>query len=232
MLQPSVRVRAFFDGTASVIGLMQLAAWGLTVDAARGLVQCNAATPAIDNSNNGDPAEIWYEVEVTNPENGKTALYTALIDTGVAYSAFPSAEKRLGALPGGFTHTATHGGFVHGLLGVLGIRLVRRAHRDLSHDDPFTWSYGVLHSEQPFAPASVQEIAAKLDAPFALIGLSTIAAWGMQLHPTHGLIPPCDERSNGGQSDRSPAAAPAPPPSFSPSHIPVMTSTSAKHANP
>lgn len=177
---------------------MQLAAWGLTVDAARGLVQCSACLPYVNDASEDGLAEIWYEVEVTNPDNGKTALYTALVSTGAVYSAFPSAAKRLGALAGGYTHAITHGGVVLSQLGVLGIRLLRRAHRDVDHDDPFTWSYDAQTStsEQPSASAAVTEIAAKLDAPFAFIGLSTIAARGMQLHPIRGLIPPCDERGD------------------------------------
>ena len=208
--QLSARVRAFVDGSASVIGLKQLAAWGLTVDAARGLVQCYAGTPVVDNANEDDLAEIWYEVEVTNPADGKSALYTALVDTGAVYSAFPSAAIRLGALPGGYTHAVTHGGLVKGQLGVLGIRLLRRAHRDFGHDDPFTFSYDTVSStSEPFT-AAVHEIPAKLDAPFALIGLSTIAAWGLQLHPTRGLIPPCDARSDAELDELTPAAALSP----------------------
>jgi len=41
------------------------------------------------------PPAMWYVVEVINPVNNKSALYTAILSTGATRSTFPRAWKRL-----------------------------------------------------------------------------------------------------------------------------------------
>lgn len=146
------RARAFFAGTASVIGMESLVAWGLSVDPSCGLVYTvdpTSATPiAPPTSVATGTVEVWYEVEVTNPSNQKSTIYTALVDTGSSYSAFPSTVHWLGAKPGGQSHTATHRGNFRSLLSVFNVRLLRRAYRNFTHevDDgrggiEFSWHY-------------------------------------------------------------------------------------------
>lgn len=201
------RTSALLDGRHSVVGMDLLVAWGLSIDPVRGLVDCGSdpcSDPDFGDTSAADDtvaAEIWYEVEVTNPWDRSTARYTALVDTGATYSVFPDAELRLGAKPGAAARTSTHIGESVTFAGVLCIQLLRRAHRISSSDpDPFMWTYDAV---LPVSAATVSaelcsarggnnpEVIAKLDGNFAVIGLNSIAALGLQLHSRDGLVAPC-----------------------------------------
>lgn len=190
-----------------------LIAWGLSIDPVSGLVDCGddprsdpdvGGTSAADNA---DPAEIWYEVEVTNPWSGLTARYAALVDTGATYSTFPDAELRLGARPGAAARTSMHNGEFVTLTGVLCLRLLHRAHRIPSSSpgsDPFVWTYDADLAASTFAArpglcvakgGNNPGVIAKLEGNFALIGLNSIAALVLQLHPLDGLVAPCASQS-------------------------------------
>lgn len=178
--------RALLSGDVSVIGMNNIAAWGLCVHPTRGLVHCNHEVPSFPLS---EPIEFWYEVEVTNPLNGKSELYTAIVDTGAAISAFPSAGLLLDAKAGGFAKVVTHVGTVNAYIGVLLVRCLRRAHRI---SPSFEWNYdsprALLTGDGSDFMKANPEIAAQLESPIAVIGLNLMNAWGAQLNPVAGLV--------------------------------------------
>ena len=200
--QHSTRASAVFTGKQSVIGMELITDWSLCVDSVHGLVHCAGAVVPGTRTALLDPVEIWYEVEVTNPTNGRSARYTALVDTGATYSVFPAAARRLGATAGGYTVTATHGGDFVGILSVLKVCLLRRAWRDpraAASAKPFVWVYdsapvgGVTcaaHAASTASPLLNPEVVVKLDGNFAIIGLNTIAALRMRVHPIDGRVLP------------------------------------------
>lgn len=148
------------------------------------------------------PNEMWYETLVTNSRTGQSRRYTALVDTGSAFSAFPAAEAFLGALPGVFTSTEHSAGVVYGsVIGVLRVRILRRAHRLLHDYDfdaagnlDFSWVYDDdLHAavaQTPAAPGAQVgvEVVARLDAAYGILGLNTLATLELALHPKDGLV--------------------------------------------
>jgi len=140
------------------------------------------------------PIALWYEVEVTNPENGKSEMYDAIIDTGSSRSVFPDAFERLGVESGGYERTITHLGEVKVAAGVVKVRLVHKAldkgmdkkgHKLFQYEDLPIQLISSMKNQEP-------EIIARLEGEVAVIGLNNLDAWGLQVHPVKGLIY-CDE---------------------------------------
>lgn len=243
--------RAYFKGRTSLLGFGALAAsmassagasnGGLVVHPVLGLMQrdacpigeadvATATAPHAASPSALVPNEMWYETLVTNSRTGQSRRYTALVDTGSAFSAFPAAEAFLGALPGGFSSTEHSAGVVHGsVIGVLRVRILRRAHRllrDYDYDAAgnlnFSWVYDdddqhATVAQVPAAPGAQVgvEVVARLDAAYGILGLNTLAALELALHPKDGLVHcrvPQHPGSASGSTVAPTDASPAPTP--------------------
>jgi len=140
------------------------------------------------------PIALWYEVEVTNPENGQSGFYKAIIDTGSSRSTFPEAWKRLGVESGGHERTITQLGEAKVAAGVVKVRLVRKAlEKGLDKHGDTIWDYEDLPTQLISSMKQQEsEIIARLEGDVAVIGLNNLDAWGLQVHPVKGLVH-CDD---------------------------------------
>jgi len=136
------------------------------------------------------PIAHWYEVEVTNPANGKTGRYVALADSGSSRSAYPAAWGRLGVETGGFENTITHLGESKVPCGVVKARLLRRAF-DNGVDEHGIQKWKFVDLPRQLISAMRQqdpEVISKLAGEVAVIGLNNLDAWGLEVHPMKGLV--------------------------------------------
>ena len=136
------------------------------------------------------PVGHWCEVEVTNPENGKKMLSVALVDTGSSMSCFPGAVASLGVLSGGEKNIAMHSETAFAHRGLVDVRPIRLAQPLPLHDESCNaYAYaplpGPLESVRDSPP--LRQIT-NLNGKVAVIGLPTLAAWGICVHPRLGIV--------------------------------------------
>jgi len=134
---------------------------------------------------------LFYQVKVTNPENKRSCNYEMLVDTGSSRSAVPGAYTMIGVSSGGSESTVTHTGMViRQKSGVVEMELIARAYEDgFDAQRNQKWRYELptelVHSIHSQGSGNPKEIA-KLEG-VAVIGLSTLTAWNVCVHPV-----PCE----------------------------------------
>jgi len=135
-------------------------------------------------------SSLYYQVKVTHPVTAKYCFYNMLIDTGASRSGIPNAFTRLGIEAGGFENTRTHSGQMKSPCGLVHMQLESRAiiGEELDKIGQPTWRYEPLPEFLKSLKTSSPLVVSKLDGLIPHVGLNTLLAWNVSVHPEKGLI--------------------------------------------
>ncbi len=137
----------------------------------------------------------YYQVEVINPANGRSAKYIAIIDTSATSSAFPNLYDRIGAHAGGSMNVITHTTEVEVMVGAVKLRVLRKAFPDEIDEETGSVKYHFESLPQSLvqvmseSPIVVVEMSAM---KIPVIGLDALMALNVKVDPQKGLIH-CEE---------------------------------------